>query len=36
MQKAKTMSQETNTAVDASQPTGQSIPKNLPIELLPL
>ena len=30
------MSQETNTAVDAPKPTEQSIPKNLPIELLPL
>ena len=30
------MSQETNTAVDAPKPTVQSIPKNLPIELLPV
>ena len=30
------MSQETNTAVDAPKPAGDSLPKNLPIELLPL
>ena len=30
------MSQETNTAVDTTKPTAQPIPKNLPIEMLPL